>query len=143
MGACHLPVLARHPVIPDFNAERLWGLHSNIPACCVAWYLANILPEFVAGPGGNRPNPFRGWPHEQDLLKRMGYRPCETCAAGIRTGTVVPNVLHKCTRECIPVLQAMGAITVVVFLNQRFEREEAMREDITRSRPTLRQDRPV
>jgi hypothetical protein len=64
--------------------DRAWGLHSNIPECCVEAYVTK-----------NMPSPVRGW----------GYRPCWDCH---RQGLKGQVKVHNCTSECIPFLQSLN-----------------------------------
>jgi len=70
---------------PD-TYHRLFGLHSNIPFCCVEAYVQDV---------DNMPPPGRkGVPR--------GYRPCWDCYNSNREINI-----HRCTVECIPFLESI------------------------------------
>lgn len=69
--------------------HRTWGLHSNIPECCVeAWV--------TLGPDNMPEMPSRsGW----------GYRPCQDCFS---RGICTKVQIHHCTIKCMPFLESLN-----------------------------------
>lgn len=67
--------------------HRAFGRHSNIPECCIEYFItkggeceaANRLRERVF------PN-YHG----------VSYTMCDTCFVGFKTGVVTPAVIHHC-----------------------------------------------
>ena len=75
-------------MIGETLAHFNYGIHSNIPECCVREWVANI---------DNR-QPYRG--------PSVGYVPCQRCARLIRLGLLHPAILHGCDPVNNPVCDA-------------------------------------
>lgn len=74
------------------NYQRVYGLHSNIPPCCVEEWIKNLHKSDRV-----RRNKFK---RVQEEKERTGldwdYIPCNKC---LKEGKV--NKIHVCTRGCI------------------------------------------
>lgn len=84
--------------LESVTEARLMGLHSNIPKCCVEWYVKAIIPVLRAGMLASRsaypllPAPMREFLQRD---QRWQYWPCPECFAARRV-----QKLHICTRRC-------------------------------------------
>ncbi len=96
--------------------ERVWGLHSNIPACCVEHYARRVEEA-------HRQGEVPTLPMEDYLVIRaipsLHYAPCPACLSAMVRGDLKPNPLHYCTRECAVELRGLGAPTVATYLEGR------------------------
>ncbi len=94
-----------------------WGLHSNIPECCVdAW--VNLGPH-------NMP-PISRW-------DRWEYRPCQVC---LNRGVQTKAKVHICTVKCIPFLEGLhfskGDIIFLIAWNLKKKRWGVKRKESLR-----------
>ncbi len=95
--------------------HRAWGLHSNIPECCVdAWVNLGLhsMPK-------------------QNTCSNWEYRPCWDCFnRGIHTKIKV----HMCTIKCMPFLEGLHFskedIIFVITTNLKKQREKRKKESL-------------
>lgn len=68
-----------------------FGIHSNIPECCVNYYITKLRE-------GHK---HIGYVYRRDYYNgtlRANYVVCDECDQKIREGTLVANTLHMCNR---------------------------------------------
>lgn len=74
------------------NFDYQFGIHSNIPECCVKWYQEKVDAGY-----SNIGETFR--PEYLDNYWDISYVTCDECDEKVKAGTYVPNKIHLCRRE--------------------------------------------
>lgn len=91
--------------------HRAYGLHSNIPACCVDWWVAEHRKDdgthvWHAGKLRCLVHKNCGWRPAGAIMDARGlpkltcqYVLCPKCHAEVANGVRVPNELHLCSND--------------------------------------------
>ena len=94
-----------HTLCNRENFDYYFGIHSNIPHCCVIWYQDKKNAGYT-----NIGQTFR--PEYVDNYWGISYVPCDACDVKIKEGLYLPNKVHYCDRnnpaeECKRFLQEL------------------------------------
>jgi hypothetical protein len=79
--------------ISNFHYD--FGIHSNIPKCCVRFYVDMVTQGEEHIGLKYRPEYF----HELDKYLNIRYVTCDECHDKVMSGTYTPNKVHSCRRE--------------------------------------------
>lgn len=99
--------------------DRIYGLHSNIPECCVEYFCeSNILiARNFPNLGWHQIREVSGAVRRYNMWPVLGiefepalrYHPCPECVRGIAGGFLAPNELHECLTDSLhPICQKMN-----------------------------------
>ena len=96
------------------DKARAFGLHSNIPECCVEFYCAHDSPYVIA----LNDRRARAHPHK---IMYVEYVPCPKCWRRIASNRQPPAAIHKCDLKCIPFLEEHGMHHTIEYLKSLYE----------------------
>lgn len=83
------------PGTPNSKFHYDFGIHSNIPECCIQFYIEKV-EQGVEGIGAiYRPEYFI----ELDKFIDIRYVTCNDCHEKVLAGTYIPNMIHSCRLE--------------------------------------------
>lgn len=94
---------------PTPTYHRRFGQHSNIPKCCIEYFIKVILSQQSV----------------PSIGKKWNYMPCPKC---LKNNT--KNKLHRCTIKCVPFLREIEANTYANWLVRRHKKQLKKREQI-------------
>lgn len=77
------------------NYHYHFGIHSNIPECCVNFYIEKKEQGIISVGTIYRPEYFENL----DKFLNIRYVPCDECHEKILAGTYIPNKIHSCRLE--------------------------------------------
>jgi hypothetical protein len=81
-----MPVVDKHGHAESPEVARYLGRHSNIPECCIDFYISKTHSQLV------RLNRRRGLHSDPNVF----YVMCTKCLRAYHQGKLRPNVLHDC-----------------------------------------------
>ncbi len=82
--------------------HRKFGLHSNIPECCIDEFIS-YDNDYIAGVN-YIPYAWFRWSQFgllEDEYSNIEYVPCQKCMSEILSGKLTPAKIHMCDNTCI------------------------------------------
>ena len=86
----------------------LFGQHSNIPECCIDFFIGKWLKLYSSGKNRIEIDAYHGWikSTEKMIGKKFGYIPCPDCITNLKWVKV-----HTCTTKCKSDLEIIDMMT--------------------------------